>query len=288
MSLVIVRGLDGLSVDFASLGLNASAVVYGPVWDSAVSLSCMDETFVATQAINAGFFAGSGQQGVPSPWRSWRSFAFPAFDAFWNSSVAGNTTPPGVPLPPNASKVHILLLGDSVDRGNIEQACKFWNRKNNWAHDALWLQPDSAGGGKIPGRDEFLVCDTPWGSAEIIHTYGAQQRESHDICAPRHGSVCPSLPSHRSPRPGGGYHHGYNGSSPKDGPLVHTENRLPAIAAQYMARRGHAPDVVVYQSVLWTAKKMASDDSQKSVVSSVHQFMRDYAVRTWSRMTLAR
>ena len=189
LSLFIVRGLRDLADDFASLGINASAVVYGPLWEPAASVSCMDETFVATQAINAGFFEGVGEPSAPRPWRSWRTFAFPAFDSFWNSSVAGNPTPPGVPFPPNASKVHILLFGDSVDRGNLEQACKFWNKKNGWAHDALWLQPDPAGGGKIPGRDEFLVCETPWGSAEAIHTFGAQQRESCDMCAPRRGSV---------------------------------------------------------------------------------------------------
>ena len=117
----------------------------------------------------------------------------------------------------------VLLIGDSVDRNAVVSSCAAWAGATSSAPLAVGSSAE------VAPRGDFVVCDADWGVLEAVHSYGLQQS--------------------------GPYH--LNNSARWNGPLVDTAARLPAIAAALRRRRGRAPDVVVYQAALWTAKALA-------------------------------
>ena len=96
--------------------------------------------------------------------------------------------------------------------------------------------------------DNIMSCSDTWGAIDSVFSFGAAQQ--------------------------GPYHAGFVDS---------TESRLPAIIQKVTALHGHAPDLVVYQSILWSDRepswsKIKSRPSRQARLSNLRKLMSDYAL----------
>lgn len=120
----------------------------------------------------------------------------------------------GRPVP----RVHLLLLGDSVDRQIVTDGCGVW--------------PDTVGGLEWgrgvfayadPPHDATARCEAAWGSASFLHLFGS--------------------------RPRGPYYEG-RANSPADS-FVDTPARIQRGLVLYTELFNEAPTLVLFQCGLW-------------------------------------
>lgn len=159
----------------------------------------------------------------PSPLKStrqWVADAAATFSkgTFWPSEDGNRTTWESFDISLSTSSnfsraVHILLLGDSVDRLMLHDVCtRLGSSIREWAPETFAYK----WGGTFR-------CDTEWGSLTFVHFYGVH--------------------------PVGPYFSGYVNT--QSDPYVDTELRIPKVFERYSEVFGSDPDVVVYQSFLW-------------------------------------
>jgi hypothetical protein len=203
---------------------------------------------VAALSASAGFFregywrTAKGEPAIArSRHASWHSFASDSFEAVKNETWEGtgmlsDELRVSLPLPAGRPRPIVLLIGDSTDRDSLYKSGFCEERGKK----DFYLER------KCP-YDLILTCEREWGVIEAAFTYGA---------APR-----------------GPYH--LNLTIAK-GSLVDTERRLPALIASVVERRGRAPDVVVYQAILWSIVGRAYRGYASSV-AFLQTLMRDYA-----------
>lgn len=203
---------------------------------------------VAALSASAGLFregywrTAKGEPAIArSRHASWHSFASASFEAVKNETwegkgVLSDELRVSLPLPAGRPRPIVLLIGDSTDRDSLYKSGFCEERGKK----DFFLER------KCP-FDLILSCEREWGVIEAAFTYGA---------APR-----------------GPYH--LNLTIAK-GSLVDTERRLPALIASVAERRGRAPDVVVYQAILWSIVGREYRSSA-SAVAFLQTLMRDYA-----------
>lgn len=176
---------------------------------------------LAAHKLNAGFFPQQDTHNKGGePFTAWHSFALEpyeeSFDDPWMPLVPSGRQP--IAVVPPGRKVNILLIGDSTDQNTCRKACELWNG----------TMVDQTLIGKVWVKWSNLGCNLSWGSLSTAHTYGAQQR--------------------------GPYQRNISVATMGNDPGIDTVVRIPLIFQSYRSEWGFDPDVVIYQSVLWTVK----------------------------------
>ena len=184
---------------------------------------------VAALAVSAGFYRESGgAAGASTSHTSWHSFALAAFEEVKNETWACDA-PSGLCALPDELRVIgaqpgqllrplVLLIGDSTDRDALSGG---FCEAGGLGWHVYNHQPNVS-----LAYDDFLSCETEWGVIEMAFSYGVWLH--------------------------GPYHMGFSSNRSV---LDDTELRLPSLVAAVTARWGRAPDVVLYQSLLWTMRE---------------------------------